>query len=164
MPLPRKRPLIFVTAALILGAAVSGAIAQAQGTPGHPDAYVPYGQVQTGAGNISPPVQTILAIVNGKVCGMDQTLIATAGPGTPEEEVGKTVYSIEVKAEGPNVFDIPGCGKPGDTVVFYLPVLGRLADQRVPFKSAVIERANLTFTTVLPHRVINPSAAKDGAQ
>lgn len=143
---------------VLLASAVAGpASAQA---PGPPDFYWPYGIVQADGTNLVPAVQPVHAFVNGKLCGEGMTLIATAGDNTPAGDVGKTVYKIDVLADGARIDQRPGCGSEGDEVTLYFPELRRFASQRPDFHQGG-ERLDLTLAPGLQYRAIAPLTARD---
>lgn len=143
---------------LLLVTAVAGPVsAQA---PGPPDFYWPYGIVQADGANLSPAVQPVQAFVNGVLCGEGVTLVATAGENVPANDVGKTVYKIDILADGTRVDQRPGCGTAGDEVTFYFPAMRRFATQNPPFQQGG-ERLDLTLAGPLQYRAIAPATARD---
>lgn len=144
-------------AVLLVTAFSTSAAAQA---PGPPDFYWPYGLVQADGANLAPVVQPVVAYVNGKVCGRGQTLVAIAGDNVPAGDIGKTVYKIDVKADGTRVDQSPGCGKTGDGVTLYFPASRRFAIQTAAFHQGG-ERIDLTLGPALQYRAIGPAAARD---
>lgn len=147
-----------VLASSILAAPVSGALAV---DPPQPDFFWPYGIVQVDGANVSPELQPVLALVNGKVCGEATTLVATAGPGVPPGDVGKTVYVVDVLADGAATGQREGCGRPGDTVLLYFPASRRMAVQQLAFVSGG-QRANVDLGAELQFRLQGPMVANDG--
>lgn len=142
------------------GVAVLAAAAAplAHADPPAPDFYWPYGRVSDGGGNVHPEVQPILALVNGVVCGADQTQVAPAG----DPDAGKTVYVVDILADGSNPGQRPGCGHAGDAVTFYFPVSGRVALQHPSF-AAGPARVDLDLGPTLSERRFVPLSATDGA-
>ena len=154
----RKAKAAFLGGAVLLLTAVAApAAAQA---PGPPDFYWPYGIVQADGGNLSPAVQPVYAFVNGIRCGEGVTLVATAGANVPAGDVGKTVYKIDVLADGSRVDQRPGCGEAGDEVTLYFPAMRRFAVQSPTFKQGG-ERLDLTLAGALQYRVITPQTSRD---
>lgn len=116
----RKRHLaVGVLASSFLAFAVVSAVSAAG--PPQPDFAWPYGKVQQDGANITPGVQRVIALVNGKACGEGMTLVAQAGPGVPAGDVGKTVYVVDVLADGTSPGQRVGCGHPGDIISLYFP-------------------------------------------
>jgi hypothetical protein len=145
---------------LLLGtAAISTAAAD---TPPVPDFFFPYGKVQMGGANLNPTVQPVIAFVNGKACGDSQTLVAPAAPDTPPDDVGKTVYVVDVLANGAALGQRPNCGHPGDTVSLYFPVAHAIGNQTPSFQQGG-QRVDLDLTTNLSHRLTTPQVAIDAS-
>lgn len=130
--------------------------------PPQPDFFWTYGRVLDGTANIAPARQPIVAIVRGQACGAGLTSLAEAGPDVPAADVGKTVYVVDVKAHGTGTGQRPGCGRPGDQVVFYLPAIQRLAQQTPAFKVGE-QRTDLTLGPALSQRQVLPAVGSDGA-
>lgn len=133
---------------------------QAQAPP-QPDFFWPYGTVALEGGNIEPAIQPVVAFVNGKICGEGWTTIATAGPGVPPADVGRTVYVIDVKAAGSNAGQEPGCGTPGATVTLYFPQALRVAFEQPPFQQGG-HRVDLNLGPALIFKLQGPMVANDG--
>ncbi len=149
-----------LTAALLLlggGEAPAGALEP----PAPPLFAWPYGTVQAEGGNIDPAVQPIIALVNGRACGEAMTQVAVAGPGTPASDVGKTVYVVDVLADGARPGERPGCGAPGLAIRFWFPVAGRFAQQEAVYAPGG-QRVDLELGPVLPFRMAAPLVAADG--
>jgi len=154
-----------VTAAAAMAVALGGfAIAGAVGDPGPPGIpFLAYGQVQVGGANVSPEVQKVIVFVNGVECGSAMTKVATAGDGTPAEEVGKTVYVVDVLADGGGGYGSKaGCGKAGDLVTFYFPGTHRVATQHPAWESGA-HRENLDLGVSLSNRLVVAEAAAKAA-
>ena len=134
------------------------AIAQ---SPPQPDFFWPYGTVSFDGGNIEPAIQPVLAIVNGKVCGQSFTTIATAGPGVPPSDVGRTVYVIDVLANGTAAGQLQGCGTPGAPVTLYFPQAQRVAFEQPPFQQGG-HRFDLNLGPALIFKLQGPMLATDG--
>ena len=130
--------------------------------PPHPDFFWPYGTVQLGGSNIEPAQQTVIGLVNGRACGEATTLVATAGPGVPPGDVGKTVYVVDVLADGPNAGQRPGCGHPGDQVLLYFVGSHRLAVQQA-FFAVGGQRLDVQLGPELAFRLTTPVLASDGS-
>lgn len=154
-----SRQLVLPCAAL--AAALAFVAAHADGPP-QPDFFWPYGTVQRDGANIEPAEQPMIAFVNGSSCGDAFTRIAPEGPDTPQGDAGKTVYVVDVLADGTNPGDRAGCGHPGNPVLFYLPLIGRMAAQQ-PLFTAGSARVDLDLTIELSNRLVAPVTAADGA-
>jgi hypothetical protein len=154
-------------AALLLpGVAFFGAswlgLAGAQSPPAAPTFAYIYGQALINGQNLTPEVQPVIAFVNGQSCGAPATtLVATEGDDVPEEDVGRTVYVIDVLADGTDNYERPGCGEAGDPVVLYFPASGRISTDQPIFQSGPI-RADLDLDVALDNRAGLPSLASDG--
>ncbi len=156
-----RRAVSILTGASLLGGAFFAANVSAQ-APGPPDFFLIYGQVQVNGANISPEVQPVIAYVNGKVCGQGETLVATEGENVPESEIGKTVYRIDVRADGTRVDQTPGCGRSGDKVTLYFPSIQRFGAQEPTFKTGS-ERVDIALGGALQYRLVSPLVARDGS-
>lgn len=130
--------------------------------PPRPDFFWPYGTVQSGGANIEPAEQAVLALVGGRVCGQASTAVAQAGPGVPAGDVGKTVYVVDVLADGFGPGQRPGCGQPGSPVLLYFTRSGALAAQRLTFTPGGA-RYDLALGPRLQFRLQGPMLANDGA-
>ena len=146
--------------AVLLVGIISARPAQAQ-TPPAPDFYWPFGKVQVFGGNLSPSVQPVIAFVNGKACGTAQVSVAPQADGTPLGDVGRTVYVIDVLADGTGIGQRPGCGRPGDVVTLYFPKSG-IALQRPLFRQGG-QRVDLDIGIQTIYRLQAPMMAADGA-
>jgi hypothetical protein len=104
----------------------------------------------------------VIAFVNGQSCGAPaNTLVAVEGDDVPEEDVGRTVYVIDVLANGANNYEREGCGQPGDAIMLYFPASGRASSEQ-PLFQAGPSRVDLELDVMLGHRVGLPSLASDG--
>ena len=130
-------------------------------SPPAPDFYWPYGKVQIFGGNLSPSAQPAIAFVNGKACGTAQVIVAPPAEGTPIGDVGRTVYVIDVLADGTGIGQRPGCGRPGDPVTLYFPKSG-IAVQQPPFKQGG-QRIDLDIGVRTIYRLQAPLMAADGS-
>lgn len=148
---------LLVLLSAVFAAALGDAVAQG---PPQPDFYWPYGTVSIEGENIEPAVQPVLAIVNGRVCGSGATTIANAGPDVPPTDVGRTVYVLDVLADGTNAGQAPGCGTPGDLVTLYFPESQRVAFERPLFRQGP-ERVDLNLGPILTSRLQTPMLAAD---
>ena len=153
------RPAIPVLASLLLGAGVVS-YAGAQDPP-EPDFFWPYGTVQVDGANVEPAEQQVVAIVNGVACGESMTFVAAPGPGVPAGDVGKTVYVVDVHADGVGAGQRVGCGSAGDAVALYFPELRRLALQQPVFVVGG-QRVDLALGAELGFRLQGPMVASDG--
>lgn len=129
-------------------------------TPPAPTFYWPYGKVQVGGANLVPAVQPVIAFVNGKACGSGSTTVATAADGTPAGDVGKTVYVIDVFADGSATGERRGCGHAGDVVTLYFPLTG-IAAQQPLFKQGH-QRVDLDIAAQTSFSLQAPMMAADG--
>jgi hypothetical protein len=148
------RTRVTLAAALVAAALGTGAVA-AQSGPPFPDFFWPYGTVQIGGENVTPPTQLVVALVNGRACGQTETKLAEAIPANPPADVGKTVFALTVHAGGDGPGQVEGCGRLGDRVIFWLPRTGAFASQQ-PFFAPGPLRVDLTLLTPLAHRVAVP--------
>ncbi len=144
----RRRMAALLVSFVLGGAFIASAFAQA---PTAPDFFWPYGKVLIGGANLDPVVQPVVAFVNGNACGSGETLVATAAEGTPADDVGKTVYVLDVLADGTSVGQRPGCGHPGDAVTLYFPASHSVASQQPTFVPGG-QRVDLDLGTNLPYR------------
>ncbi|WP_322797005.1 hypothetical protein [Tepidiforma sp.] len=162
---PQRRRSAVRRAALAAVAAAAFCIpvgARAQpASPGPPDFAWPYGIVRLDGANIEPPIQPVIALVNGRACGSDLTRIAEPGPGTPPTDVGRTAYVVDVLADGQAPGQRPGCGVPGLPILLYFPALGRFALQQPTFAPGP-QRLDLDLGPGLPYRLASPVVASDG--
>lgn len=158
----RQRILRAFGGVLVLASVAFGAGTALGQSPPQPDFFWPYGKVQLGGSNIEPPQQTVIGLVNGRACGEATTLVAAAGPGVPPGDVGKTVYVVDVLADGTNSGQRPGCGRPGDPVLLYFAGSHRMASQQT-FFSAGSQRFDLELGPELFFRLTTPVLASDGA-
>jgi len=156
----RVRSSIAAFFVLAVAAAPFAASAQ-QGPPSVPDFFWPYGRVRLDGADISPAQQPVIAFVGGQHCGNDTTRVATADDTTPAEDVGHTVYVVNVMAAGTAPGQAPGCGTPGAAVQFWFPVSGYLALQ-VPLFATGGQRIDLDLGTRLGERRTLPQLVSDG--
>ena len=145
---------------LLAGGALWAGVAFAQSGPPQPTFYWPYGVVQANGANLSPAVQPVIAFVNGKVCGSGMTQVATAGTNTPASDVGKTVYVLEVAADGSAPGERVGCGKAGSGVTLYFPESGLALPSGI-FKQGP-ERLDVAIAKALVNQRALPALADDG--
>jgi hypothetical protein len=158
--LQRRHSLGGLLAAGVLAAALFEA-ARADDPPA-PDFFWPYGRAQIDGQNISPPSQTVLAYVNGRQCGQATTLIAPPADGTPPGDVNRTVYVIDVLADGSSAGQRPGCGHAGDPVTLYFAGSRRVAIQQPLFKQGG-ERWDVDLGPELSFHVTGAMLAGDGS-
>jgi hypothetical protein len=114
----------------VAAAAVSTALADG---PPVPDFFRPYGLVQSGGANIFPETQPVVAFVRDTNCGSGATFVALPADGTPASDVGKTVFALNVLADGTGGGERRGCGRVNDPVMLYFPVLHALATPKPKF-------------------------------
>jgi hypothetical protein len=152
-------------ATLVTGGMAFAAAAEAQSPPAPPTFAYLYGRATVGGENIVPESQPLLAFVNGKSCGAmaANTFVAADGDGVPEEDVGSTVYVIDVLAGGDRNYERPGCGQTGDPITLYPPAMGRLPSVQPLFRAGPM-RADLEFDVNLQFRAILPQLAPDSAR
>lgn len=136
--------------------------AGAQEPPGAPDFAWPYGTVLVDGANLEPPVQPVIALVNGVSCGDALTKVATAAPGTPPGDVGKTVYVVDVLADGSRPGQRLGCGVAGLPIQLWFPVARRLALQQ-PLFAPGGQRIDLALGAPLGFELRATVVASDGA-
>ncbi len=152
----------WLLAIIVTGGVGWAALAQAQTVPSPPTFAYLYGRVTVGVENVSPETQPVLAFVNGTSCGgaPTETFIATEGDDTPDEDVGATVYVIDVLADGESSYEREGCGHPGDPITIYLPSIGRMGSSQ-PLFQAGHTRADIELDVVLQFRASVPQLAID---
>jgi hypothetical protein len=119
--------------------------------------------VQLAGGNLEPEVQPVIALVNGKACGEDETFVAQAGEGVPPEDVGKTVYVVNVLADGAGAGQRAGCGDPGELVSLYFVGSHRIALQQPQFEAGGL-RVDVELGPELSFRMPLPMLAGDGVE
>lgn len=142
--------------------ATAGAWGAAQAAdPPAPDFFWPYGRALVAGQNLSPPSQTVVAFVNGRACGQSTTLVAPPADGTPPGDVNRTVYVVDVLADGAGAGQLPGCGHPGDPVTLYFSGSKRVAVQQPLFKQGG-ERWDLDLGPELSYHVAGAMLAFDG--
>ena len=146
--------------ALLLLGVMPASLAAADSPPA-PDFYWPYGKVQIFGANLSPSVQPVIAFVNGKACGAAEVRVAPQADGTPIGDVGRTVYVINVLADGTAIGQRPGCGRAGDPVMLYFPKTG-IALQQPLFKQGG-QRVDTDIGIRTIYRLQAPLMAADGA-
>ena len=129
--------------------------------PPQPDFFWPYGRVQLAGQNLEPSQQRVIGIVNGRACGEATTFIAAEAPGVPAGDIGKTVYVVDVLADGAQSGHRPGCGRPGDPVLLYFPESHRMAQQQ-PFFTVGGQRVDADLGPELVNRLQTPMLANDG--
>lgn len=161
--------LLAVAAAAVVVAAIPS---RAQ-PPAFPLFTTVYGSALADGENLDPREQPLVAFVNGRACGWSATRHAPddAGASDParddegesEPGPGRTVYAVDARSDGDGLYQIPGCGAAGDAVLFYLPVGGRMAEERARFGGDEAVRADLSFDVRLSWRLRAPQLANDGA-
>ena len=149
----------FLLAAGIFAAALSS-LANAADPP-KPDFFWPYGIVQAAGGNLTPAEQPVLALIDGAVCGSATTRVAPAEADTPTADVGKTVYVVDVLADGSGPGQRPGCGRVGLPVTLYFPGSARIASHHPTFQAGSL-RVDLDLAQTLSFRRSTPEVASDG--
>lgn len=159
-------PLKHGTGIVVVGglvAVLGWAGALAQDAPGPPSFAYAYGRVLVNGENLAPEVQPVIAFVNGKSCGGApvSTFVATPGDDVPDEDVGRTVYVIDVLADGTNTYERPGCGRSGDPIMLYFPTIGRSSTQQPLFQPGPL-RTDLELDVALQFRATLPQLSGDG--
>lgn len=147
----------------VIAVATFGSLAMAQTPPTPPTFTYLYGLALLGGENLSPENQPVVAFVNGQSCGggTAQTFVATEGENVPDGDVGRTVYVIDVLADGTKTYERAGCGHPGDPILLYFPMSGRMASTQPLFQAGPL-RADVDLGVALPHRAVIPQVASDG--
>lgn len=140
--------------------ALVGIVAVHADNPPAPDFYWPYGIARVNGANLDPASQPVIAFVRGRACGETTSKVATAGANVPASDVGKTVYVVDIAANGSLAGQRPGCGQAGDPVLFYLPSLHRFALQQPQFHQGN-ERVDLDFDNRLPYQLRAMQVGKD---
>lgn len=100
-----------------------------------------YGTVNVGGANLDPAAQPVIALIGGLPCGAGTTFLN--GPAEPDDP-GKTVYVIDVAADGTRANEVRGCGLPGTPVRLYFPASGQFSPVTASFASG-IARFNVTL-------------------
>jgi hypothetical protein len=155
----RRRSVVAL--ALAAFAALAALSAVAADSPPIPDFFWPYGKALVNGANLVPAQQTVVGIVNNRACGVDKTLVATASPGTPADDVGKTVYVVNILADGTASGQQKGCGHPGDPVIIYFPESHRVGFPQATFQQGG-QRVDLNLGPELSFRQLVPLASSDG--
>lgn len=148
-------------AGLLAAALLVPGVTRGQEPPGPPDFAWPYGIVRADGANLDPAAQPVVAIVNGQACGSALTQVAAPGPDTPASDVGRTVYVVDVLADGTRPGQRGGCGVAGVPIRFWFPVAGRLALQQ-PLFAPGGQRVDLDLGPPLEFRMVAPVVASDG--
>ena len=164
---------ILALLAVAAAAVVVAAIPSRAQPPAFPLFTTVYGSALADGENLDPREQPLVAFVNGRACGWSATRHAPddAGASDPtgddegedEDGPGRTVYAVDARSDGDGLYQIPGCGAAGDAVLFYLPVGGRMAEERARFGGDEAVRADLSFDVRLSWRLRAPQLANDGA-
>jgi hypothetical protein len=147
---------------MLVAAGIASIAAAAQGQPAPPTFAYLNGRVTVNEANVSPEYQPVLAFVHGNSCGgaLTNTFVATEGDDVPEEDVGSTVYVIDVLSDGSQNYERAGCGRPGDVITLYLPSIGRMASAQ-PLFQAGPTRADIELDVALDFRARAPQLAGD---
>ena len=151
-------------AVLVAAGAVYSVVAALAQAPSPPTFAYLYGRVAVDGANVVPETQPVIAFVNGKSCegAPTQTFVAAEGDDVPPEDIGRTVYVIDVLADGENVYEREGCGHPGDPILLYLPAIGRMSSTQPLFQPGPL-RADLPLDLWLSYRQVVPAVASEGA-
>ncbi|MGE3075432.1 MAG: hypothetical protein AB7N24_16875 [Dehalococcoidia bacterium] len=161
---PRLRPFAITGAGMLvlvfLAFGANRAIFAAD--PPQPDFFWPYGRVSIDGEPAQPTEQTVIGLVHGIACGSAATKVVAAGPGVPPEDVGATVYVVDVLAAGDQPGQRPGCGVPGDTVTLYFVGSRRIAVQQPTF-AVGSQRVDVDLGPELSFQLVGAMVAGDGA-
>lgn len=167
-----RLPVLALLAVVAAAVAVAALPSRAQ-PPAFPLFTTVYGSALADGENLDPREQPLVAFVNGRACGWSATRHAPDDAGEsdpmPDDEgesdpgPGRTVYAVDARSDGDGLYQIPGCGAAGDAVLFYLPVGGRMAEERARFGGDEAVRADLSFDVRLSWRLRAPQLANDGA-
>lgn len=167
-----RLPVLALLAVVAAAVAVAAIPSRAQ-PPAFPLFTTVYGSALADGENLDPREQPLVAFVNGRACGWSATRHAPddAGASDPTDDdegtsdpgPGRTVYAVDARSDGDGLYQIPGCGAAGDAVLFYLPVGGRMAEERARFGGDEAVRADLSFDVRLSWRLRAPQLANDGA-
>ena len=153
-----------IPASLILAAAALWLVREARAVdPPRPDFFWPYGIVQLDGANLSPAEQPVVAFVGGTACGSAMTKVALAGQDVPAGDVGKTVYVVDVLADGAGRGQRAGCGRVGQPVTLYFPASGRIASFHPTFQVGGL-RVDVALTQVLGERRMAVQVSADGTE
>lgn len=172
-----RLPILALLAVVAVAAVAVAAIPSRAQPPAFPLFTTVYGSALADGENLDPREQPLVAFVNGRVCGWSATRHAPDDEGasdpTPDDESarddesdpgpGRTVYAVDARSDGDGLYQLPGCGAAGDAVLFYLPVGGRMAEERARFGGDEAVRADLSFDVRLSWRLRAPQLANDGA-
>ena len=158
---PPVRILLLIALVAIAGVATFRGVVSGQvPPPPPPDFTTIFGPVQLDGQNIVPNDHLIIAMVNGRGCGYDTTKVAADDPSNAPD-IGKTVFAINVLADGTGSSQALGCGVPGDRIYFYFPDLRRFATETAQFVGIGFERTPLTLSEELTNRIYLPLVVKD---
>lgn len=161
-----RLPLFALLAVIAVVAAVAAFPSRAQ-PPAFPEFTTVYGRALIDGENLQPPEQPLVAFVNGRACGWTSVGLAPAaddaGDGEADPDSGRTVYAVDARSGGDGLYQIPGCGRAGDAIRFYLPLSGRMAEEEARFGGEGAVRADLSFDVELPWRLRAPQLASEGA-
>ncbi|MGE0599681.1 MAG: hypothetical protein AB7J35_11580 [Dehalococcoidia bacterium] len=146
---------------LVFLALVAASVASAEDPP-QPDFFWPYGRVAIDGQPAQPADQTVIGLVNGMACGDATTKVAQAGTGVPAEDIGATVYVVDVLAAGDGSGQRPGCGMPGDTVMLYFVGSRRIAVQQPVFTPGS-QRVDVDLGPELSYQLVGAMVARDGS-
>lgn len=160
-------PLFALLAVIAVAAAVAALPSRAQ-PPAFPEFTTVYGRALIDGENLQPPDQPLVAFINGRVCGWTSVRLVPAADGDGEDaesdpDAGRTVYAVDARSGGDGLYQLPGCGRAGDAIRFYLPLSGRMAEEEARFGGDGAARADLSFGVDLPWRLRAPQLANEGA-
>ena len=172
-----RLPVLALLAVVAAAAVAVAAIPSRAQPPAFPLFTTVYGSALADGENLDPREQPLVAFVNGRACGWSATRHAPDDEGesdpTGDDEgarddesdpgPGRTVYAVDARSDGDGLYQLPGCGATGDAVLFYLPVGGRMAEERARFGGDEAVRADLSFDVRLSWRLRAPQLANDGA-
>ena len=163
-----RLPLFALLAVIAVAAAVAAFPSRAQ-PPAFPEFTTVYGRALIDGENLQPADQPLVAFVNGRACGWTSIGLAPAPDDDEDEDAeadpdaGRTVYAVDARSGGDGLYQLPGCGRAGDAIRFYLPLSGRMAEEEARFGGKGAVRADLSFDVELPWRLRAPQLASEGA-
>jgi hypothetical protein len=141
--------------------AISASRVAVAADPPQPDFFWPYGRVSVDGAPAQPTEQTVIGLVRGMACGDAVTKVVQAGDGVPPEDVGATVYVVDVLAAGEDPGQRPGCGEPGDAVTLYFVGSRRIAVQQPSFVVGS-QRVDVDLGPELSFQLVGAMVASDG--
>jgi hypothetical protein len=156
----RRTTVVVIALVALLGLLAFRGVASGTVPPTPPDFSTVFGPVQLDGQNLQTSEQTLIAMVNGQACGHTATQVASDDPSN-EPDIGKTVFAVNVMANGSGFSQVPGCGTNGDIIHFYLPEEHRLATETSVFSGVGFQRQELTLDAELVNRLPVPLVTAD---